>query len=87
MSNLSYAPFTPADTRESAAELAIRVLDAFNELQGALPLETLLRRDEPLARRTTLRVGGPADIYVEPDSEHALRTVLEICAQTGVRIY
>ena len=87
MSQLTLAPFTPTDTAGSAAELAIRVIDAYEDLQGALPLETLLRRSEPLARRTTLRVGGPADIFVEPDSEHALRTVLEICSQTGVPLF
>ena len=44
-----------------------------------LPPGTVLRRDEPLARRTTLRVGGPADIYLEPPTETALATVLEMC--------
>ena len=29
---------------------------------------TVIRRDEPMARHTTLRVGGPADVYVEPAS-------------------
>lgn len=87
MNKLTLAPFMPTGTSESSAELAIRVIDAYEDLQGALPLEALLRRSEPLARRTTLRVGGPADIFVEPDSEHALRTVLEICSQTGVPLF
>ena len=36
------------------------------ELASLLSRDSLLRRDEPLARRTTLRVGGKADAYLEP---------------------
>lgn len=35
-----------------------------------------MRRNEPLAKRTTLRVGGPADLYVEPASEADLAATL-----------
>jgi UDP-N-acetylenolpyruvoylglucosamine reductase len=45
--------------------------------------ETLIRRDEPLAKRTTLRVGGPADLYVEPASEADLAAVLMYCQRRG----
>ncbi|MGE3310714.1 MAG: UDP-N-acetylmuramate dehydrogenase [Limisphaerales bacterium] len=38
---------------------------------------SVIRRDEPLARRTTLRVGGRADLLVEPDGESDLAIVLE----------
>lgn len=38
-----------------------------------------MRADEPLARRTTLRVGGPADFYVEPASEEDLSEVVLFC--------
>jgi UDP-N-acetylenolpyruvoylglucosamine reductase len=41
---------------------------------------TVIRQAEPLAKRTTLRVGGPADIYVEPASENDLATVVRTCA-------
>jgi UDP-N-acetylenolpyruvoylglucosamine reductase len=40
----------------------------------------LLLLDEPLAHRTTLRVGGPADYYLEPDSEADLTAALAWCA-------
>jgi UDP-N-acetylenolpyruvoylglucosamine reductase len=87
MSSIPFTPFRPANSAEAAAGLAIQVTDLFHKLQGALPLETVLRRDEPLARRTTLRVGGPADIFVEPDCEHALVTVLELAAQMEVPLF
>lgn len=52
----------------------------FAELVAKLSPGTVLRRDEPLAKRTTLRVGGPADYYVEPQSEAELAEVLRFCA-------
>jgi UDP-N-acetylenolpyruvoylglucosamine reductase len=52
-----------------------------DELAGRLSREAVVRRDEPLARRTTLRVGGPADIYVEPASEDDLVAVLRFCGE------
>lgn len=55
----------------------MRMSDLFVDLLQALSPGTLLRRDEPMARRTTLRVGGPADLYVEPQSEADLTLVLE----------
>jgi UDP-N-acetylenolpyruvoylglucosamine reductase len=46
-------------------------------LEARLSPGALIRRDEPMARRTTLRVGGAADLFVEPDSEQDLAVVLE----------
>jgi UDP-N-acetylmuramate--alanine ligase len=51
------------------------------ELEATLSDECLIRMDEPMSKRTTLRVGGPADIYVEPDSEESLASALRFCAQ------
>lgn len=51
----------------------------FDELKSALSPETVVLRDEPLARRTTLRVGGRADILVEPANEEDLARVLRFC--------
>jgi len=50
------------------------------QLAAKLSPATVLRLNEPLARRTTLRVGGPADVYVEPASEDELAVVLQFCA-------
>ncbi len=36
---------------------------------------------EPLSRHTTLRVGGPADMLVQPDSEQDLGVVLSFCRE------
>ena len=50
-----------------------------SELAGHVSPATVIRRDEPLARHTTLRVGGPADVYVEPASEEDLAAIVKIC--------
>jgi UDP-N-acetylenolpyruvoylglucosamine reductase len=52
-----------------------------DELASRLAGGTVIRRNEPLAKRTTLRVGGPADVYVEPTSEEDLAAVLGLCAE------
>jgi UDP-N-acetylenolpyruvoylglucosamine reductase len=49
--------------------------------------ETVVRASEPLAKRTTLRVGGPADCYVEPVSEADLATVVAYCARRAVPFF
>jgi hypothetical protein len=43
----------------------------FEKLKTRLP-QAVVRQDEPLAKRTTLRVGGCAEVYVEPSSEEDL---------------
>ncbi|HEV2328025.1 MAG TPA: UDP-N-acetylmuramate dehydrogenase [Verrucomicrobiae bacterium] len=49
------------------------------ELESDVSKATVIRRNEPLAKRTTLRVGGPADYYVEPVNEADLAAVLKLC--------
>ncbi len=63
-----------------------RIESVFDELKNLLPRETIFRRNEPLAKRTTLRVGGPADVYVEPATEAQLASVLKFCSVNDVRI-
>ena len=54
-------------------------------LAGHVSPGTVVLGHEPLARRTTLRVGGPADLYVEPASESDLAAVLQFCAGQRLR--
>jgi UDP-N-acetylmuramate dehydrogenase len=42
-----------------------------------------VRFDEPMARHTSLRVGGPADALVYPESEAQLKAVLQWARDTG----
>jgi UDP-N-acetylenolpyruvoylglucosamine reductase len=67
----------PAQNKNDFAdEIAVRVSAA-----------TVIRRDEPLAKHTTLRVGGPADVYVEPASEADLAAVVKLCGMHVVPFF
>lgn len=57
------------------------------ELESLVSARTILRRDEPMARRTTLRIGGPADLYVEPADEKDLSIVLQYCSEYQLPIF
>ena len=57
------------------------------ELARCVSAATVIRRDEPLAKHTTLRVGGPADVYVEPASEHDLAGIVAFCGGRGVEFF
>lgn len=63
------APAAGRDWVNLAAALCARLSDAAQ-----------VRVREPLAQYTTLRVGGPADLFVTPASEPDLVTVLHFCA-------
>src|SRR5580658_3296286 len=47
----------------------------------------VIRRDEPMAKHTTLRVGGPADLYVEPANEADLAAILKFCNGQGIKFF
>ncbi len=74
---------------ELAAELREEAVSSNEQTLAALTAcvspESIVRRDEPLAKRTTLRVGGKADYYVEPASEENLSRVLKFCAERQLK--
>lgn len=70
-----------------APELATLPADLAAELGALLAPASVLRRNEPLAKRTTLRVGGPAEIYVEPANEAELAVVLRFCRDRDVPFF
>jgi UDP-N-acetylenolpyruvoylglucosamine reductase len=61
----------------------IATLPDISSLRECLSHTSIVRENEPLAKRTTLRVGGPADIFVEAGSEEDLRQVLRFCRETA----
>jgi UDP-N-acetylenolpyruvoylglucosamine reductase len=58
-----------------------------NELVAHVSRATVIRRDEPMAKHTTMRIGGPADVYVEPASEADLAGVLKFCAENEIKFF
>ncbi|PMC38346.1 UDP-N-acetylenolpyruvoylglucosamine reductase [Bacillus sp. UMB0899] len=55
----------------------------FNELKEANIGKVL--ENEPLAKHTTIKIGGPADIYIEPTSTDSLCKAIEIIKKQGVK--
>ncbi|HUJ42715.1 MAG TPA: UDP-N-acetylmuramate dehydrogenase [Opitutaceae bacterium] len=56
------------------------------DVRPRLGAETRLVRDEPLALRTTIRVGGGARAYGEPADAADLRTLLREAGARGLRV-
>jgi UDP-N-acetylenolpyruvoylglucosamine reductase len=74
--------------RNSLEEVALhKSADAANELAQRVSQATVIRGNEGLAKHTTLRVGGPADLYVEPGSEQDLATVLTYCKECNRQFF
>jgi UDP-N-acetylenolpyruvoylglucosamine reductase len=59
-------------------------LNKTEQLRKCLSPESLIRLHEPLARRTTLRVGGPADLYLEPASSADLAAAVKWCHEESI---
>lgn len=53
-------------------------------LRTRLSPTSIVRENEPLSKRTTLRVGGPADLYVEPAHESDLARTIELCRSHSI---
>ena len=56
------------------------------DLRAALTGEAVVRRDEPMARHTSMRVGGPAEIWAEPGNENDLAKLLCYCHERNVPV-
>jgi UDP-N-acetylmuramate--L-alanine ligase/UDP-N-acetylenolpyruvoylglucosamine reductase len=65
-----------------AAELVIA--EKLKEIVGA---EGEVRLSEPLAKHTTLRVGGPAQFWVEPRTEDALAKLIRFCRRENLPLF
>ena len=44
----------------------------------------VIRMSEPLSRHTTMRVGGPARFWVEPESEEGFAELVRLCHDEGI---
>jgi len=56
-------------------------------LTASVSAATRLSREEPLARKTTLRVGGAARVFAEPASVVDLQALLRAAAARGVKVF
>ena len=73
-----------AEISEMPTQTKINFAD---ELAARVSSATVIKRDEPMAKHTTLRVGGPTDVYVEPASEADLALILQWCGERAVKFF
>lgn len=77
-----------ADDAASADGLGPRRIDRLAaDLQARLPAGERVRARVPLAPRTTLKVGGPADLYAEAESEAGLAAMLAWCCAQDIPMH
>ncbi|MDQ8180578.1 UDP-N-acetylmuramate dehydrogenase [Pelagicoccus sp. SDUM812005] len=58
----------------------------YRGLASVSSFSTVIRADEPMANKTTLRVGGPAERYFEPESLAQLVAALKVCRSEGIEV-
>jgi UDP-N-acetylmuramate--alanine ligase len=71
---------------EQLATLAAELVIA-ERLKEIVRLEGEVRLSEPLAKHTTLRVGGPAQFWVEPRTEAAFAELIRFCRRENLPIF
>lgn len=57
-----------------------------SDLKKSLSERAKIRRNEPMARHTSLKVGGPAQFWVEPWDERDLSRVLRYCHEREIPV-
>ena len=63
------------------------VMDWWKNLAESLSHETRLRENEPLATKTTMRVGGPARYYAEPSNVDDLVALRKAAREASVSVF
>lgn len=61
--------------------------DFSSAAQTDLSPESVFKENEPLANKTTLRVGGTADYYAEPASETDLQLLLRLASKASLPVH
>ena len=74
------------NVHEQLAKLAAELVIAEKLKEIAGP-EGEVRLSEPLAKHTTLRVGGPAQFWVEPRTEEAFAKLIRFCRRENLPLF
>lgn len=74
-------------TRPAAVARGRRWDEIFAVVQPQLGAPTKFRREEPLAPKTTMRVGGAARLYAEPATIADLQLLLRAAMAQGVEVF
>lgn len=73
------------DIHKVALHLA-QGLTWYAELAGQLKPGSILKRDEPLHKHTTMRIGGPAQLWFEPEDEEDLKLGLRFAHDRAIPV-
>jgi UDP-N-acetylmuramate dehydrogenase len=67
--------------------LANNTLQVMDEIYDEIrrSVRGAVRRDEPMKKHTSFGIGGPVDLWVEPETLHDLFTLLDVCGARGIR--
>jgi UDP-N-acetylmuramate--alanine ligase len=70
---------------EQGAALAkdVAVMDELNAVMGAGTIKLY----EPLAKHTTMRIGGPAQFWAEPETEEGFARMVRFCTERGIPLF
>ncbi len=70
---------------EQAGILArdVALLEKLQETMGA----GIIKLYEPLSKHTTMRVGGPAQFWAEPETEEAFARLIRFCSQASIPLF
>ncbi len=74
------------NVHEQLAKLAAELVIA-EKLKEIVGSEGEVRLAEPLARHTTLRVGGPAQFWVEPRNEKNFAKLIQFCRRENLPLF
>ncbi|MBA3543623.1 MAG: UDP-N-acetylmuramate--L-alanine ligase [Chthoniobacterales bacterium] len=74
------------NVHEQLAKLAAELVIA-ERLKEIVGPEGEVKLSEPLAKHTTLRVGGPAQFWVEPRTEEALAKLIRYCRREKIPLF
>lgn len=69
---MNHSPIEPSTLKE--------LHDALTQILGAQNVLT----DEPMARHTTFKIGGPADILVTPQSVEQITRTVQLCKESNI---
>ncbi|HKL85506.1 MAG TPA: UDP-N-acetylenolpyruvoylglucosamine reductase, partial [Treponemataceae bacterium] len=63
-----------------------KIWENSNIMYSSSSPDITLRFDEPMANHTSFRVGGPADIFVEPSSVEQLLFIIEKATSLNIPV-
>lgn len=79
--------FVGAGDIDKSAERIATDYSILASLREAAGEGSVVKLQEPLKTKTTLRVGGPARYYAEPANEDALIALLSICREASISFF